>query len=321
MTQKVDYSPFEGSLYSYPGKGKVGSVSLDIGNNIEMKVKSDRDSTGVKKISLIDELGASITYNMAAKTQPWGNLNTRLRLKWGKFTFNMNTTWQTYAYAFDERGNVIVGDRTEWSYGRWGRYQGISKHLSYTFNNQSLKKIKKSIRKLFGHDDEEELEEQKKDENGEESEDRPDVGRRSKSKKKQEESVGTDADGYMKFSIPWTLTISYGISMSEDRSKPINVKSMRYPYKFVQNLNISGSVRLSSGWNIAYMSGYDFTNKAISMTTVNISRDMHCFNISGGMTFGPFTSYHVTMRANASTLTDALKYDKKSSYSSSIRWY
>ncbi len=321
VTQKVDYSPFEGSLYSYPGKGKVGSVSLDIGNNIEMKVKSDRDSTGVKKISLIDELGASITYNMAAKTQPWGNLNTRLRLKWGKFTFNMNTTWQTYAYAFDERGNVIVGDRTEWSYGRWGRYQGTSKHLSYTFNNQSLKKIKKSIRKLFGHDDEEELEEQKKDENSEESEGKPDVGRRNKSKKKQEESVGTDADGYMKFSIPWTLTISYGISMSEDRSKPINVKSMRYPYKFVQNLNISGSVRLSSGWNIAYMSGYDFTNKAISMTTVNISRDMHCFNISGGMTFGPFTSYHVTMRANASTLTDALKYDKKSSYSSSIRWY
>ena len=321
VTQKVDYSPYEGAVYGVPGRGKVGSVSLDVGNNIEMKVKSDRDSTGMKKISLIDELGASLSYNMAAKRQPWGNLNTRLRLKWGKFTFNMNTSWQTYAYAFDDNGNVIVGDRTEWSYGRWGRYQGTSKHISYTFNNQTWNNIKKGIRKLFGHDEEEE-EEQKKDEDEEEGDDKPKgIGRKINSKNKQEESVGLDEDGYMKFTIPWTLTVSYGITMSEDRSRPINVKSMRYPYKFVQNLNISGSVRLASGWNFAYMSGYDFTNKAISMTTVNVSRDMHCFNISGGMTFGPFTSYHVTMRANASTLTDALKYDKKSSYSSSIRWY
>ena len=322
---QVAYSPYEGAVYSYPGKGKSGIVSFDVGNNIEMKIKSDKDSTGVKKISIIDELGANLSYNMAAKEKPWGNLSTRLRLKWGKVTFNMNTTWMTYAYQFDQNGNVVEGNRTEWSYGRWGRFTGTSKNLSYTFNNQSWSKIKKSIRKLFGHDDDEEDENKSENENeneGESENDNIGPGRRNANQQKgKKDNNELDEDGYMKFNIPWSFSISYGITMSEDRSAKINKKTMRYPYKFVQNLNFSGSLRLSSGWNISYSSGYDFTSKAISMTSVNISRDMHCFNISGGMVFGPFTSYHVTMRANASTLTDALKYDKKSSYSSSIQWY
>ena len=109
--------------------------------------------------------------------------------------------------------------------------------------------------------------------------------------------------------------------MAEDRTRDINVKTMRYPYSFTQNLNFSGNLKLSSNWNCNFASGWDFTNHEISLTTVNISRDMHCFNISCGLVFGLYTSYHISLRANASTLTDALKYDKKSSYSSSIQWY
>lgn len=321
----VEYSPFAGALYGVPGKGRTGSVSFDLGNNIEMKVKSDKDSTGVKKLSIIDELGASLSYNMAAKTQPWSNLTTRLRLKWGKFSLNLNSTWATYAYEFDKNGSVVVGNRTEWSYGRFGRFQGMSKNFSYTFNNQTWNKWKKAFRKLFyGEDDEDETlaasvnnEEDDGMEN-ELDEDKPAATGRRNGK---DSADGLDEDGYMKFNIPWSFSVSYGITMSEDRSRNINVKNMRYPYKFVHNMNFSGNVKLSSNWNVNFSSGWDFTNNELSMTTVNISRDMHCFNISAGFVFGPFTSYHVTMRANASTLTDALKYDKKSSYSSSIQWY
>ena len=276
-----------------------------------MKYLDSRDS--LKKKPIIDELGASLSYNLAAKTQPWSNLSTRLRLKFGKTTFNVNAVFHTYAYEFDSRGNVVVGNRTEWSYGRFGRFQGMSKNLSYSFNNQSWDKFKKFFNKLFkrGVDDEEE-------ENNEED-DEDDDGNTNKNKAKAKDDL--DEDGYMKFKIPWSFSISYGITMAEDRSAKINVKNMRYPYKFTQNLNFSGTIKLSNAWNASFSSGYDFTNHAISMTTANISRDMHCFNISAGFVFGPFTSYHITLRANASTLTDALKYDKKSSYSSSIRWY
>lgn len=322
----VEYSPYQGQLYGVPSKGKTGSVAFDVSNNVEMKVKSERDSTGVKKISIIDELGASLSYNMAAKTQPWSNLTTRLRLKWGKMTFNMNTTWMTYAYEFDSNGNVVTGNRTEWSYGRWGRFQGMSKNLSYTFNNQSWRKLVEKIHLLF-HPEDRDLEEEgnpadREGEEGGEGEENPDDPDLTPGKKPAGGGKeGLDPDGYMAFKMPWSFSISYGLTMSEDRTRDINRRTMRYPYKFVQNLNFSGNLSISTGWNINFSSGYDFTDHKISMTTVNISRDMHCFNISGGMVFGPYTSYHVTLRANASTLTDALKYDKKSSYSSSLDWY
>lgn len=310
----VEYSPYASSLYGVPSKGKTGSVSFDLSNNIEMKVKMADDS--LKKISIIDELGASLSYNMAAKTQPWSNLSTRLRLKYGKFTFNMNAVFNTYAYEFDQNGNVIVGNRTEWSYGRFGRFQGMSKNISYTFNNQSWKNLRDKFRKLLGKkvDDEEEKENDEEDEESVDSD-------MKDSKTNKDNGTGLDEDGYMRFTLPWSFSISYGITMSEDRSAQINVKSMRYPYKFIQNLNFSGNVKLSSNWNVNFSSGYDFTNHAISMTTVNISRDMHCFNMSCGLVFGTFTSYHISLRANASTLTDVLKYDKRSSYSGSIQWY
>ena len=308
----VQYSPYSGSLFGTVSRGKTGSVSFDISNNIEAKIKQSNDS--IKKVSIIDELGANLSYNMSAKQQPWSNLSTRLRLKWGKVTFNMNAVFNTYAYEFDNRGNVVVGNRTEWSYGRFGRFQGMSKNLSYTFNNQSFKKIKDKINKLLGKKVEEEEELTETDEELDEEE-LEEVQARS------QQASNLDEDGYMKFSMPWSFSISYGITMAENRQAKINVKNMRYPYQFTQNLNFSGSLKLSSNWNANFSSGYDFTNKGISMTSVNLSRDMHCFNISCGFVFGTFTSYHITMRANASTLTDALKYDKKSSYSSSIQWY
>lgn len=319
----VSYSPYAGSLFGTPSKGKTGQVSFDMSNNIEAKVLNKDDS--IKKISIIDELGASLSYNMAAERQPWSNLSTRLRLKWGKTTFNMNAVFATYAYEFDKNGNVIVGNRTEWSYGRFGRFQGMSKNLSYTFNNQSFKKIRKSIMRLFGKEVEEEETSPQNNLNDMEDEETTSLetneDEQAKPKEQKYNADGLDKDGYMKFDMPWSFSISYGITMAEDRTRDINVKNMRYPYKFTQNMNFSGSLRLSSNWNCSFSSGWDFTTSKISMTTVNISRDMHCFNVNCGLVFGTYTSYHISLRANASTLTDALKYDKKSSYSGSIKWY
>lgn len=322
----VPYNLFAGSMYGHPGQGKTGSISFDIDNNIEMKYKDKNDS--IKKVPIIDQLGASMSYNMAAKEKPWSNLTTRLRLKFGKTTFNINAVFDTYAYEFDKNGNVIVGNRTEWSYGRFGRFQGISKNISYTFNNQSWKKIKNSVAKLFGGDVDTDSSKDKDNaadndsDSGEDTELSDNERDERKSKNKGEDEKGSlDADGYMPFKMPWSFSISYGVTMAEDRQAQINIKTMRYPYKFTQNLNFSGNLKISSGWNFNFSSGWDFNYNKISMTTVNISRDMHCFNISAGLVFGTFTSYNVTLRANASTLTDALKYDKKSSYSSSVRWY
>ena len=111
----VEYSQYQGTVFGGPGKGKTGSISMDISNNIEMKIKSDDDSTGFKKISIIDELGASMSYNMAAETRPWSDLSTRLRLKLSKsYTLNLNAVFATYAYEADSVGATpYIGNRTE----------------------------------------------------------------------------------------------------------------------------------------------------------------------------------------------------------------
>ena len=315
----VKYSPFSGGLYAPPSSGRVGNVSFDISNNIEMKVKSDKDSTGIKKISIIDELGASMSYNMADKNRPWSNLSMRIRLKWWKhYTFNMNAVFSTYAYELDENGHPYIGNHTEWGYGRFGRFQGTSQNISFTLNPEKL-------RKWFGggSDDEEE------DENDEEGID-TDIesnidddmvrGQRA-ARKKSGNKAETDDDGYMLFNMPWSLTFGYGITMSENTSGKFNTKTMRYPYRFTQTLNVSGNIRLSEGWNINFSSGYDFENKKMSMTTASLSRDLHCFNMSCSVVLAPYTSYNFTFRCNASTLTDALKYDKRSGYSNAVQWY
>ena len=98
---------------------------------------------------------------------------------------------------------------------------------------------------------------------------------------------------------------------------------MRYPYKLNHQFNFSGTLKISNAWNCSYSSGYDFTNHRLSTTTINISRDLHCFQLSGGLVLSSYgyTSYNFTIRASAGTLADALKYDKRNAANNSVQWY
>jgi len=316
----VEYSPYQEELYGVPGKYKTEMISWDVSNNIEMKIKSDKDSTGFRKISIIDELGASMSYNAAADFHRWSDLSVRLRLKWWKnYTFSMNAQFATYAYELDASGKPYVGNHTEWGYGRFPRFQGMSQNFSFTLNPEKLKK-------WFGHKDDTD------DDKTTESSDGPDTDIESNmdddlekgkyaAKKKRGDIAETDDNGYMSFNMPWSLTIGYGITMRENTAGRFNTRTMRYPYKFSQTLNVSGNIRISDGWNINFSSGYDFENHAMSMTTASLSRDLHCFNMSASVVLAPYTSYNFTFRCNASTLTDALKYDKRSGISNAVQWY
>jgi hypothetical protein len=324
----VEYSPYSGALYGVPGKGKTGSISFDMSNNIEMRVKSDADTTGFKKVSIIDELGASMSYNLAATTRPWSDLSTRLRLKITKnYTFNLNAVFASYVYEADSVGATprLSEHQTYWGLGKLGRFQGMSQNLSYTLSNEKIVDI---IKWLKGEKKKEKAKEKDKDDD-EDDENEVDTNidndleeGKHGAKRKSAGKGETDEDGYLAFSLPWSLSFGYGITMREDTDvKRFNYHTMRYPYKFTQNLNISGNIRISDGWNISFSSGYDFENKKISMTTASLSRDLHCFNMSCSVVLAPYTSYNFSFRCNASTLTDALKYDKRSSYSNSVQWY
>ena len=316
----VEYSPYQDELYSVPGKYKTEMISWDVSNNIEMKVKSDKDTTGYKKISIIDELGASMSYNAAADYHRWSDLSMRLRLKWWKnYTFSLNAQFATYAYELDANGKPYVGNHTEWGYGRLPRFQGMSQNFSFTLNPEKLKK-------WFGRKDDKDDDKVSVDSDGPDTniesnmDDDLEKGKYA-AKKKRGNIAETDDDGYMSFNMPWSLTIGYGITMRENTAGRFNTKTMRYPYKFTQTLNFSGNIRISDGWNINFSSGYDFENHAMSMTTASLSRDLHCFNMSASIVLAPYTSYNFTFRCNAATLTDALKYDKRSGIVNAVQWY
>ena len=316
----VTYSPYSGGIYSYPSGTKQGMITMSVSNNVEMKVKSDRDTTGERKISIIDELYGALSYNMAAETRPWSNLNTRIRLKLTKnYTFSMAAVFATYAYAFDKNGRVVTSDRTEWSYGRFGRFQGMSQNLSYTFNNETLSKLfsRRSDRSTTSNDETD----TDTDTDAEDANIDPDLRNAKKGGKQKKQKAKVDEDGYLRFSLPWSFTVSYGISMAEDRSKQINVRRMRYPYSFTRTMNFSGYLRIAEGWNISFTSGYDFNYHELSMTTASVSRDLHCFEMSCSVVLRPYSSFNFTFRARANELADALKWDKRSSYSSNIEWY
>ncbi|MDO4216405.1 MAG: putative LPS assembly protein LptD, partial [Bacteroidales bacterium] len=288
--------------------GKTGSISLGLSNNLEMKYKDSSDS--LRKVSLIDELSMNMSYNMAAERQPWSDLSMNIRLKLTKsYTFNMNAVFATYAYELDDNGNVYVGDRTEWGYGRFGRFQGMSQHLSYTLNNEKILGLFK-----------------KKDKKAEQNEDENEEGHSSTQAREasHNESAKLDEDGYMKFKMPWTLSLSYSVTMAENRERSkFNEKSMRYPYKLSHQFNFSGTLKISDAWNCSYSSGYDFTYKRLSTTTININRDLHCFSLSGGLVLSSYgyTSYNFTIRATSGQLADALKYDKRSAANNAVKWY
>ena len=325
----VEYSPYQIGTFGVPGKGKTGSMSFDLSNNLEMKVRSDDDSTGYKKISLIDELRLSMSYNFAAQVRPLSDLSTTLRLKLTKsYTLNLSTTFASYVYEADSVGATprISDTKTYWGMGKFGRFQSISQNLSYTLNNEKIARFFKRLRgekvdkdkgKNTGQNDDDEW-----DSNVETNVDEDMEKAKRGAKRKGGSKAETDDDGYMAFQMPWSLSFGYGITVREDQTlSKFNYNTMRYPYKVSQNLNVSGNLRISDGWNISFSSGYDFDNKKISMTTASLSRDLHCFNMSCSIVLAPYTSYNFSFRCNASTLTDALKYDKRSSSSNAVQWY
>lgn len=305
------YSPYTGQPFGVPSREGSGTVSFSIANNLEMKYYDAKKDT-LKKVSLIDDLSVNMSYNMAAKEKPWSPLSMNLRLKLTKnYTFNMNASFATYAYTFDKSGNVVEGNRTEWSYGRFGRFQGYGSSFNYTFNNDTWKK-------WFGPKEDEKDKDKKESEDGdgEDSE-----GTEDGTTTKKVEKAQADPDGYQVFKMPWSLSFSYSFNIREDRTKPINRYSMRYPFTYTHNINMNGNVKISNNWSLSFNSGYDFQAKEITQTSCTISRDLHCFNLSASLSpFGRWKYYNVKIRANASILQD-LKYEQRSQTQSNIQWY
>lgn len=304
------YSMFPNSLFGVPGQGKSGTVSVSLANNLEMKVKSDNDSIGEKKISLIENFTVSQSYNFAADSLNWSNINTSILLRLVKnFNLNLSAVWDVYTYQLNSAGNPVRVNIPRWKAGKGiGRLSSTGTSFSYTFNNNTFKKKKdKKDTKNRGNDD-----------SDDDMQNTRPSARRNQGDEDDDGSMAVGDDGYMKWEVPWSLTFNYSIGYGYGS---FNKQKMEYDGKITQNLSFSGNIRPTANWNFSLSASYNFDTHKIAYMNCNISRDLHCFSMSASfIPVGPYKSFNFHISVKSSMLSD-LKYDKRSSRQNGVTWY
>lgn len=111
-------------------------------------------------------------------------------------------------------------------------------------------------------------------------------------------------NSYVDFNVPWNLRVSYTFRYT----KPYD------EMKITQTLNVSGELNITKKWKISVATGYDFEAKKMSPTTIDIYRDLHCWEMSLHVVpFGQHKSYAFQINVKASMLQD-LKLNKRRSW-------
>ena len=310
--QNRTYSMFPNALFGVPNRGKTGAVSVSLANNLEMKVKSDNDSIGEKKISLIENFTVSQSYNFAADSLRWSNINTSLLLRLTRqFNLSLSATWDVYTYALNDAGTPVRVNKTRLQAGKGlARLSSTGTSFSYTFNNDTFRKKKDANDKKSGSQD-----------NGDTGNwDNPGAipGNDNDNKDGSGDDLVLDSDGYLPWSVPWSLSLNYSINYSYGA---FNKRKMEYDGKITQNLSISGNIRPTKNWQFSATASYNFDTHKLAYMNLNISRDLHCFTMRASVIpVGPYKSYNFHISVKSSLLSD-LKYDKRSSHSNGVEWY
>lgn len=313
--QTRKYSMFPSALFGVPGQGKTGMVSVSLANNVEMKVKSDNDSIGEKKVSLIENFTVSQSYNFAADSLNWSNINTSLLLRLSRqFNLNLSATWDVYTYKLNAAGNPVRVNVPRWKAGKGiGRLSSTGTSFSYTFNNDTFKKKKDGSK-----NDSNSNVNNNRSNNDNWDDDDSSGGHDNGSGHDHDDDIQLTPEGYVPWEVPWSLSVNYSINYSYGE---FNKEKMEYDGKITQNLSLSGNIRPTKNWEFSASASYDFNLKKIAYMNLNISRDLHCFTMRASVIpVGPYKSYNFHISVKSSLLSD-LKYDKRSSQSNGVKWY
>ena len=269
---EFEYSIFEDGIYGRSNSTEAGLVNLSLLNNFEMKVRNRKDSLGK---------------------------DTKIKLLENlKFSSSYNVVADSLNWS-----NILIGARTY-----------ILKKISLTYNasydpyaldsNITTGQISRVNKSEYAR-------------NGR-------IGRltsaniavgfalRSKNvKDKKDSNYGTEQEleyiranpgAYIDFNVPWTLSMNYNVRYS----KP------QFQSSVIQTLNFSGDFSLTQRWKVGFNSGYDFEQKDLSYTSVDIYRDLHCWEMSfHWVPLGPRQSYLFTIRVKSALLQD-LKLTRRS---------
>lgn len=276
-------SRHQGFLYGGSTPGKSGSIGFGLGNNLEMKVKSEEDSVA-RKVMLLNNLSFNSSYNLIADSFNLAPISiaANTNVLNNKLNVNLSATLDPYNYITTYSANEeaeIIGTEIRskslaWKAGSIGRITNATLAISTNLNPKALSKETSSREKIAKSD----LPEQEK------------------------QFLLQNPDAYVDFEIPWSANISYNLNYSHQVNKDPEV---------TQTININGDFSLSKAWKVTYSSGYHFESKELTQTNIGISRDLHCWTMNlNWVPFGRFQSYNFTIAVKASILQD-LKLERR----------
>ena len=285
------YSIFEQSLYGGPPDGRSGQLRVSIGNNLEIKVQNPFDTAAeVKKVTLLENLTFGGSYDLAKDSLNFSNLSVTGRTTLFRSVV-INYSGSFCPYVIDSIGNMH--NRFLWKEERkLFRTQNStwSAQLSLNLNNNTFKS------------------------DGEKSKGQPVY---SLLQTPYNYSPTMLMGGYVDFSVPWNISVSYSFShVSSYVARERNLKS-----ETIQSISLSGNLSLTPNWKLAMTTGYDFVNHGMSYTTVDIYRDLHCWEMRfSWVPFGYYRSWSFQINIKADALRD-VKYEKRESYLENQGYY
>ena len=291
------YSIFEQSRYGGPSDGRSGRVGFNIGNNLEIKVKDAKDTvTGVRKITLLENLSFNMSYDLAKDSLRWSDLGLTGRTTLFKnLVLNYSGSFSPYyidsagrkhdQFIWKVQNKLLQKNNSTWS-----------TQISYSINRETFKSGK---------------------------------GAKPGSKPTGEQLVppvlqtpynynpALMMGSYADFTMPWNLSFNYTLSyVSTYVAAQFNLKK-----EVIQTLSVSGNVDLTPNWKLAISTGYDFVNKGISYTSLDIYRDLHCWEMRfNWVPFGYYKSWNFQINIKANSLKD-VKYTKQQSYQDNQGYY
>ncbi len=271
------YSIFEGSLYGGPAARKSGVVNFSLRNNLEMKVRNRKDTvTGTKKIVLIENLTFSENYDMTKDSMRWSIFSIQgYTTLFKNLRVSYSSSWDPYAR--DSLGHHIK--KTEWDlHHRLFRLDQTIWDLGLTYTLSSDKSNKKKTSK--------------------------------KGTEQERKDISDYYDYYVDFDIPWSFNLSYKFNVNKDWNS-----ARTYRVGLVtQTLGFNGQLNITPKWKITLSTGWDFTNGQLSFTSIDLYRDLHCWEMRfGWIPKGAQQSWNFSINVKASILQD-LKLNKKKDF-------
>jgi lipopolysaccharide assembly outer membrane protein LptD (OstA) len=272
-------NPFSRGVYGSASAGRQGNINFGVQNTLEAKIRSKDDSTGLKKIKILERLSLNGSYNMAAEQFKMSNVSLAASSTIFNNLINVNYNATLDPYSFDADQNRRVDKFNINQGGGLFRITNQRFTLGTRFDGKRFKKDKKE---------------------GEETKSNEEESRQAE----QASALGiTEGDidyyrlpGYVDFEVPWSVSLNYNLSYSKPGIAEANIN---------QSVSISSNIDLSKGWKIGFRTGYDLKANDFTFTTFDFHRDLHCWDLScSWVPFGFQQSYMLTIRVKSSILSD-----------------